>query len=150
MTATTINTQGATGAKSGEAGYDVVRNVAELLGRVLLASLFLASGLSKLTNYSGTAAYMASVGVAGAMLPFVIALEVGGALAIIAGWKTRAVSVLLAGFTLVTAFLFHLHPADQIQVIRFLKNISITGGFLFVAAHGAGAYSVDNRGRSKA
>jgi putative oxidoreductase len=114
-------------------------------GRVLLASLFLLAGLQKIGAYEGTAGYMASQGVPGALLPIVIALEVLGALAIIVGWKTRLVAFLLAGFSLVSAALFHFKPDDAMQMTMFLKNVSIAGGFLLLVAHGAGAYSLDNR-----
>jgi uncharacterized membrane protein YphA (DoxX/SURF4 family) len=99
---------------------------------------------------------MASVGVPGALLPLVIAMEVLGALAIILGWHTRAVSVLLAGFTLLAGVLFHSQFADQIQMIMFLKNVSIAGGFLVwrPTATGAGAWTHgapgdDTRGGSR-
>jgi putative oxidoreductase len=117
----------------------------ELAGRVLLASLFLLSGLGKLGAYSTTAAYMSSVGVPGALLPVVIATEVLGSLAIILGWKTRAVAVLLAGFSLLTAITFHHNFADQEQMTNFLKNVSIAGAFLLLVARGAGPLSIDRR-----
>jgi len=118
---------------------------AELVGRILLASLFLLSGLSKLGAYGATAAYMSSAGVPGALLPAVIAVELLGSLAVIVGWKTRVAAALLAGFSLLAAFLFHNNFADQIQMIMFLKNVSIAGGFLLVVANGAGAVSLDRR-----
>ena len=121
------------------------KDFAELLGRVLLSALFLLSGVGKLGAYSGTAAYMASVGLPGLLLPFVIATEVLGALAIIAGWKTRIVAFLLAGFSLVTAAIFHHNFSDQIQTIMFLKNVSIAGGWLLLVVHGAGRFSLDRR-----
>jgi putative oxidoreductase len=117
----------------------------EVAGRVLLAGLFLLSGLSKLGAYSATAAYMASAGIPGALLPAVIATEVLGALAVILGWKTRVVATLLAGFSLVTALTFHTNFGDQTQMIMFLKNVSIAGGFLLLIANGAGRYSLDGR-----
>ncbi|WP_293000730.1 DoxX family protein [Nevskia sp.] len=117
----------------------------ELAGRILLASLFLLAGLTKLGGYAGTEAYMASVGVPGALLPLVIALEIGGAASIIVGFKTRLVAVLLAGFSVAAAALFHNNFADQIQTILFLKNVSIAGGFLILAANGPGAWSLDGR-----
>ena len=120
-------------------------NATELVGRVLLASLFLLSGLTKLGAYSATAAYMASAGVPGALLPVVVATEVLGALAVILGWKTRIAATLLAGFSLLAAFTFHNNFADQIQMIMFLKNVSITGGFLLLTANGAGPLSIDRR-----
>jgi putative oxidoreductase len=114
-------------------------------GRVLLAVLFLLSGLGKLGAYSATAAYMASAGVPGALLPLVIATEIGGALAIIVGWRTRTVAFLLAGFSLLTALTFHRNFADQQQLINFLKNVSIAGGFLLLLANGPGPLSIDQR-----
>lgn len=121
------------------------KDFTELLGRVLLSTLFLLSGLGKFGAYSGTAAYMASVGLPGSLLPLVIATEVLGALAIIAGWQTRAVALLLAGFSLLTAAIFHHNFNDQIQMIMFLKNVSIAGGWLLLVAHGAGPLSLDQR-----
>jgi putative oxidoreductase len=118
---------------------------AEVAGRVLLASLFLLAGLNKFGAYSATAAYMSSAGVPGALLPAVIATEVLGALAIILGWKTRVAAIVLAGFSLLTAFTFHSNFADQIQMIMFLKNVSIAGGFLLLVANGAGPLSFDRR-----
>jgi putative oxidoreductase len=118
---------------------------AEISGRFLLALLFLLSGLGKLGAYSSTAAYMSASGVPSALLPVVIATEVLGALAIIVGWKTRSVAFLLAGFSLLTAFVFHNNLADQTQMIMFFKNISIAGAFLLLVANGAGPLSLDRR-----
>jgi len=122
-----------------------LRNTTEFAGRTLLALLFLLSGLGKLGAYHATAGYMASVGVPGALLPAVIATEVFGALAIILGWKTRAAAALLAGFSVLTALIFHNNLADQTQLIMFWKNISIAGGYLLLVIHGAGAVSLDAR-----
>ncbi|MDP3859129.1 MAG: DoxX family protein [Stagnimonas sp.] len=120
-------------------------NLAELAGRILLASLFLISGLSKLGAYEGTVAYMSAMGVPGFALPAVIALEVLGGAAIMLGFQTRVVAFLLAGFSLVSALLFHANFGDQIQQIMFLKNVSIAGGFLLLVANGAGPLSLDRR-----
>jgi putative oxidoreductase len=122
-----------------------VQKFSELAGRIFLAAIFLLSGLGKIGAYAGTAAYMASVGVPGALLPAVIALEVLGAIAIIVGWKTRITAVLLAGFTLLSGVLFHSNFADQVQMIMFLKNVAITGAFLLLVAHGPGALTLDRR-----
>jgi putative oxidoreductase len=124
---------------------DTVKNVSELTGRGLLSVLFLMSGLGKVGAYAGTAAYMSSLGVPAALLPVVIATEVLGALAIILGWQTRIAALLLAGFSLLSALVFHTHFADQIQTIMFLKNVSIAGGFLLLVANGAGPLSLDRR-----
>jgi putative oxidoreductase len=122
-----------------------LRSATELLGRVLLSALFLLSGAGKIAAYGATAGYMTSVGAPSALLPLVILTEVGGAIAIAVGWKTRIVSVLLAGFTLLTALLFHSDFGDQMQMSMFLKNLSIAGAFLLLAANGAGRYSLDAR-----
>ena len=121
------------------------RKVTELAGRILLSAMFLLSGLGKLGGYAASAGYMASAGVPTGLLPLVIATEVGGAIAIIVGWKTRVSAFLLAGFTLLAAFIFHNNFADQIQMIMFLKNVSIAGGFLLLVANGAGPLSIDRR-----
>jgi putative oxidoreductase len=135
--------------KSGPASHEspllTVRNVSELAGRSLLAVLFLLSGLGKIGAYSATAGYMSAVGVPEALLPVVIATEVLGAIAIILGWQTRVAALLLASYTLLAALIFHRNFADQIEMIMFLKNVSIAGGFLLLVANGAGALSLDRR-----
>jgi len=120
-------------------------STAEVAGRFLLGLLFLLSGLGKVGAYGSSAAYMSATGVPGALLPAVIATEVFGALAIILGWRTRLVAFLLAGFSLVTALVFHNNLADQTQMIMFFKNLSIAGGFLLLVANGAGPLSLDRR-----
>ena len=146
-----MNTPSATGGRTLSAAATInqrkttLESSGELVGRILLASLFLLSGVSKLGAYGATAAYMSSAGVPGALLPAVIAVELLGSLAVIVGWKTRAAAALLAGFSLLAAFLFHNNFADQIQMIMFLKNVAIAGGFLLLVANGAGAISLDRR-----
>ena len=114
-------------------------------GRLLIASIFVMSGLNKVNNYSNTAGWMEAMGVPGGLLPLVIALEVLGGLAIMIGWQTRITAVLFAGFCVMSAVIFHSNFSDQNQMIPFMKNISIAGGFLFLVVHGAGPFSVDNR-----
>jgi putative oxidoreductase len=113
------------------------------LSRILLASLFIVAGVSKIGNYAGTQGYMASVGLPGFLLPLVILLEAGGALALIVGFQVRLVALAMAGFTIVSALLFHFNFADQMQSLMFLKNLSIAGGLLTLAASGAGRWSID-------
>ncbi len=124
---------------------DTARNVAEFGGRILLSAIFLVSGFGKIGAYAGTAAYMSSQGVPGALLPFVIATEVLGGIAIVIGWQTRIAAFLLAGFSLLSALLFHANFADQMQAINFLKNVAIAGGFVLLVANGAGPLSFDRR-----
>jgi putative oxidoreductase len=122
-----------------------MEKVSQFVARVFLGHIFLLAGVSKVGAYAGTQGYMESVGVPGMLLPLVILLEVGGGLAIIAGWKTRWTAIALAAFSVASAAIFHNNFGDQIQMIMFMKNIAIAGGFLLLAAHGAGAYSLDNR-----
>ena len=115
-----------------------------LLGRLGLSAIFLISGWGKLAGYDATQGYMESVGVSGALLPLVIALELGGGLALLAGLFTRWTAFALAGFSIVSALLFHA-AADPMQQIMFWKNVAMAGGFLVLAANGAGALSLDAR-----
>lgn len=114
-------------------------------GRVLLAAIFVIAGIGKLGAYESTQAYMAAMGVPGALLPLVIAFEIGAGLAVAVGFRARVAAFLLAGFSLVTAVLFHGNLGDQMQSILFWKNVSIAGGFLFVVANGPGEWSMDAR-----
>ena len=116
-----------------------------LAARLLLAQIFLLSGIGKISAYASTQAYMAAAGVPGILLPLVIILEIGGALALILGFQTRLVALLMAGFSLATGLLFHTHFADPTQQIMFMKNLAIAGGFLLLVQHGASAPSLDER-----
>lgn len=118
-----------------------------LVGRVLLSSLFILAGYAKLTGLAGTAGWFGSIGLP---LPMVTAVVVGlleffGGLAILVGFKTRLASVALAIFTLAATAIAHADFSDQMQMLLFQKNISITGGLLVLAALGAGALSIDSR-----
>ena len=124
-------------------------NVTELAGRFLLSLLFLLSGFGKVTAYGATAAYMSASGVPSALLPVVIATELLAGLAIVLGWKTRVAAFLLAGLSLLTAIAFHRNFADQTQMIMFLKNLSIAGGFLMLVVNGVGPLSLDRRSAQK-
>ena len=121
------------------------QNLTDLAGRILLAAIFLMSGINKIGGYAGTQGYMEAMGVPGVLLPLVIALEAAGAIAIILGWNTRLFAFLLAGFTLLSALLFHRALGDQMQFILFMKNLAMAGGFLFLVARGAGDWSLDAR-----
>jgi putative oxidoreductase len=114
-----------------------------LLGRFGLALIFVLSGWSKIAGYEGTQAYMASAGVPGGLLPLVIGLELLGGLAVLVGFKARWAALGLALFSIASAILFHADFADQNQFIGFMKNIAIAGGFLVLAAQGAGRFSFD-------
>lgn len=125
---------------------------AAALGRILLATIFLLSGLSKLAAPAGTIGYIASAGLPFPELAYAgaVFVEVAVAIALIAGYQTRVAAAVIAVFSLVTAFGFHFNLADQNQFIHFFKNVAIAGGLLQIVAYGGGALSVDAwRARSR-
>lgn len=119
--------------------------IATLIGRILLAHMFIISGIQKIGGYAGTQAYMESAGLPGALLPLVILLEVVGGLALLVGFFTRWAGAALGIFSVLAALLFHMDFGDQMQTINFMKNLTIAGGMLYVFAYGAGPLSVDAR-----
>ncbi len=118
-------------------------DAAKLVGRILLALMFVLGGWSKINGYAGTQAYMASAGVPGILLPLVIIVELIGGLMIVVGYKTRLVALVLCAFTIAASVLFHMNWAQPMQQLLFMKNLSVAGGFLVLFAAGAGAYSLD-------
>jgi putative oxidoreductase len=128
--------------------FDSLKPYADVVGRVLIAALFVLAGWGKISGYAGTQAYMQHAGVPGSLLPLVILLELGGGIAIIIGLYTRPVALLLAGFSIIAGMLFHGGSADQTQQIMLLKDLGLAGGFLFLAANGAGRLSIDARRRA--
>jgi putative oxidoreductase len=122
---------------------DTVRASAALLGRLLLAALFILEGWSKVRGYAPAAAYMEHFSVAGSLLPLVIALELGGGVLLAIGWQTRLAAVALAIFCVVATLLFHMNLANRNEVLHFEKDLAIAGGLLALFAFGAGRYSVD-------
>ncbi|MEF9996737.1 MAG: DoxX family protein [Burkholderiaceae bacterium] len=132
----------------------VAQSLIALVGRLLLALMFIFAGVAKIGDFAGTAGYIATQGLplASALAAAAIVLEIGAGLALIVGFKTRAAALALAIFTLVASFIFHnfwVLPADSqtLQMLMFMKNIAVTGGLLMVVAQGAGAWSLDARGR---
>jgi putative oxidoreductase len=111
--------------------------------------MFVMSGLNKINNYGNTAGWMDAMGVPGSLLPIVIVLEVLGGAAIMIGWQTRIAAILFAAFSVMSAAIFHADFSDQNQMIHFMKNVSIAGGFLFLIVHGAGNYSLDSRKKAR-
>lgn len=115
------------------------------IGRVLMAVIFIQAGVNKIFGYAGAQGYMEAAGVPGMLLPLVILLEAGGGLALLLGFFTRWTALAFAGFCVLAALLFHFKPDDQMQMISFMKNITIAGGFLVLAGAGPGALALDNR-----
>ncbi|AJR02079.1 inner membrane protein [Hafnia paralvei ATCC 29927] len=120
-----------------------LENIALLAARILMPILFITAGWGKITGYAGTQQYMEAMGVPGALLPLTILLELGGGLAILFGFLTRTTALFTAGFTLLTAFLFHSNFADGVNQLMFMKNLTIAGGYLVLAVSGPGAFSID-------
>jgi putative oxidoreductase len=114
------------------------------IARLFIGHIFLLAGFSKIGQYAGTQGYMDAMGVPGALLPLVIALEIAGGLAIIVGFQAKWTALALAGFSIVSAVIFHANFADQTQMILFMKNWAMAGGLLLLTVHGAGYFSVDN------
>jgi putative oxidoreductase len=117
------------------------------VGRLMIGLPFAMSGLSKLGAYSATTGIIGAVGLPFPPLAFAVAvaIELGGGLLLIAGYRVRFVAAALALFSLATAMSFHSNVADQNQMIHFLKNVMMAGGLLQIATFGAGALSIDNR-----
>ena len=130
---------------TGEITVDTILNLA---ARILMSQIFIISGIGKITGYAGTQAYMAKMGVPGAVLPLVILTELGGGLALLFGFQTRWVALALAGFTLLSALIFHTNFSDQMQMINFMKNLAMAGGLLMFVRYGAAQPSVDQRSRA--
>lgn len=116
-------------------------------GRVLLAAIFVLSGVSKLADPTGTIAYITSAGLPAPSLAYALAVivELVGGLLLIAGFRTRIVASAIAAFSLAAAFGFHANLADQNQFIHFFKNVAMAGGLLQVAAFGSGRFGFDRR-----
>ena len=132
--------------------FNALQNPLALVGRLLLALLFLPAGIGKITGFAGTVGYIGSVGLPLPALGAVIAIvvEIVGGVALIAGFGTRIAALILALFTLAASFFFHAYwavPADQqfVTQLLFMKNIAVVGGLLTLSAWGAGAWSMGAR-----
>ena len=133
-----------------------MNNALNLIGRLLMAALFLPAGLAKLSGFDGTVGYITSVGLP---LPAVAAaaaltLEILGSVALVVGFQTRTVAAVLAVFTAVASVFFHAFWAAApeqafVQQLLFFKNIGVIGGLLVLVASGAGAWSLDARKASQ-
>jgi putative oxidoreductase len=132
------------------------RDVLALIGRILLALIFVLSGIQKITNFSGTAGFMAMNGVPAVTLLLILSIlvELGGGLAVVVGFQARWAAIVMFFFLIPVTLVFHVHgyqvamqhnqlPMAVMQKINILKNISIEGGLLMLAAFGSGRYSID-------
>jgi putative oxidoreductase len=109
----------------------------------MLSLIFIVEAWAKLADYAGTMRYMEAYGVADALLPPAILVELFGGLLVLAGFLSRMAALVLAAFAILTALVFHLSFGDPDQIIHFYKNVAMAGGFLLLAAYGPGEWSVD-------
>ncbi len=131
---------------------NAINKVAPLVGRILVALIFLWSGIGKVGNFAGTAGYMASKGLplADALLVLTIIVEIGGALMLILGWKAKLAAAVMFLWLIPVTLMMHnfwaAPPAEVMgQQINFMKNVSIMGAMLYILAFGSGSFSVDRK-----
>jgi len=117
----------------------------QLLGRVLMVIIFLLSGWNKFTGHEAAVGYIAKNGIPMPEMAYwvAVAVELLGSLAILIGFQMRAASLVVVLYCLATALMVHYHPDDRGQMVHFLKNVCMAGGFLQLVAVGAGGWSVD-------
>ena len=127
-----------------------------LIGRILIVTLFLPAGLSKLAGFEDTLAYFASLGIPVPTFALIatIVIEIAGSMALLLGFQTRLVAIVMAIFTLLAAVTGHAYwaaPADAVFIAQllFFKNIAVMGGLLVLASAGAGSFSIDGRKEAK-
>ena len=117
----------------------------DLIGRVFISGIFLLSGFNKIGNYDGTIGWMESFGLPGFLLIPAIVLEILAPLLIIIGYQTRIAAGALSLFCIATAVIFHTDFSNQMQLIAFMKNIALAGGFLFLVVNGAKGFCLDKK-----
>ena len=120
-------------------------HIVEILGRLLLSAIFLINGIGKIFNYEGTIQYMENFDVPGYLIIPAITVEILFPILLIIGYYTKFSALVLSLFTLVLAVIFHTDFSNQMQLISFLKNIAIAGGFLIIFVYGPGKYSLDHK-----
>ncbi len=114
-----------------------------LAARILMSLIFIVAGWQKISAYAGVQRFIISLGLPAVMLPLIILVELGGALALLLGYQTRLAAFLLVGFTLLAATLVHFHPGDEENMIVFMDNLAMAGGLLLFVQYGGGAFSLD-------
>ncbi len=129
--------------------FNSVQHFGPLAARILIAQLFIISGFGKAAGFAKTAAFMANKGMPMAehLLVLTIALELGGGILLILGWKARWIAAAFFGFTLAATLVFHPFWAVEPQIVtselnNFMKNFAIMGGLLYIMAYGAGPFSL--------
>ena len=120
-------------------------HIVEILGRLLLSAIFLINGIGKIFNYEGTIQYMENFDVPGYLIIPAITVEILFPILLILGYYTKFSALILSLFTLALAIIFHTDFSNQMQLMSFLKNIAIAGGFLIIFVYGPGKYSLDHK-----
>ena len=123
----------------------IMIKIFDLIGRVFISGIFLLSGYNKIVNYDGTIGWMESFGLPGFLLIPAIILEILAPLLIIIGYQTRIAAGVLSLFCIATAVIFHTDFSNQMQLIAFMKNIALAGGFLFLVVNGAKGFCLDKK-----
>ena len=121
----------------------MLSNIFDLIGRILISLVFLLSGVNKIINYDDTFMWMEDYEVAGILLIPTIILEIVAPILVIIGYQVRISAVLLGIFCIATAIIFSSDFSDQMQIVGFLKNLGLAGGFLFLAINGSRKYSIE-------
>ena len=118
-------------------------NVIDLIGRILISALFLISAFNKIFNLEGSMSWMEGFGLPGFLIYPAIVIEIVLPVLVIVGYQARIAAGILSIFCLMTAFIFHFDFSNQMQLVSFLKNIGLAGGFLFIVANGTKDWAVD-------
>jgi len=124
-------------------------HIIEIFGRIFLSAVFLIAGVNKIFNYEGTTAYMESFGVPGLLYIPAIILEILFPLLIVIGYQTKISALIMAIFSVSLAIIFHTDFSNQMQVMSFLKNFAIAGGFIIIFVNGPSLWSIDHILKSK-
>ena len=124
-------------------------HIIELVGRIFLAALFLIEGVGKLFTQEQVITYMENYGVPGMLFIPTVVVEILFPLLLIVGYKTRLAALVMALFTFTVAIIFHTDFSDGMQLISFLKNLAIAGGFMIIIAYGSNKFSIDHFLKSK-
>ena len=120
-------------------------HIVEIIGRIFLSAIFLINGIGKIFNYEGTIQYMENFDVPGYLIIPAITVEILFPILLIIGYYTKFSALVLSLFTLTLAVIFHTDFSNQMQLMSFLKNIAIAGGFLIIFVYGPGKYSIDHK-----
>ena len=124
-------------------------HIVELVGRIFLSALFLIEGVGKLFTKELVVMYMEDYGVPGILFIPAVVLEILFPLLLIVGYKTRFAALVMSLFTLTVAIIFHTDFSDGIQLVFFLKDLAIAGGFMIIVAYGSNKFSLDHLLKSK-